>query len=94
MAAQAAARPEDLARFFMERGNAEDVEGLVALYEPNAILAFPSDKITVGREKIRQIQLDQPVEDRRDRRSPACRPRSRREPIRCPELRNLSLRSR
>jgi hypothetical protein len=34
---QRAARPEDLGRFFVERANAGDVEGLVALYEPSAV---------------------------------------------------------
>ena len=33
--------PEDLERFFVERVNAGDVEGLVALYELDAVLAFP-----------------------------------------------------
>lgn len=32
---QPATRPEDPGRFFTERGNAGDVEGLVALYEPD-----------------------------------------------------------
>ena len=34
-----AAQPEDLGRYFLERANAGDVEGLVALYEPEAVLA-------------------------------------------------------
>jgi len=34
-----AQEPEDLARLFNERANAGDVAGLVALYEPNAVLA-------------------------------------------------------
>ena len=38
---QQAARPEDLSRLFVERANAGDVDGLVALYEPDAVLAFP-----------------------------------------------------
>lgn len=33
--------PEDLSRFFVERANAGDVEGLVALYEPESELACP-----------------------------------------------------
>jgi hypothetical protein len=32
-----AARPEDRSRFFVERANAYDVEGLVELYEPDAV---------------------------------------------------------
>ena len=38
---QPAAQPEELGRFFVERANAGDVEGLVALYEPSAVLAVP-----------------------------------------------------
>ncbi|MGH3645956.1 MAG: YybH family protein [Micromonosporaceae bacterium] len=49
-----AARPEDLSRFFVERANAGDVEGLVALYEPDAVLALPAGQITTGSEAIRQ----------------------------------------
>jgi len=48
-----AAQPEDLARFFVERANAGDAEGIAALYEPDAILAFPSGHVTVGQEAIR-----------------------------------------
>jgi ketosteroid isomerase-like protein len=50
-----AMQPEDLDRFFIELANEGDVEGVVALYEPNAVLAFPSGQINVGREKIRQV---------------------------------------
>jgi hypothetical protein len=32
-----AVQPDDLARFFVERANAGDVDGLVALYEPDAV---------------------------------------------------------
>ncbi len=31
--------PDDLEKFFILRANAGDVEGLVALYEPNAVIA-------------------------------------------------------
>ncbi len=40
--------PEDLARFFVSRANAGDVEGLVALYEPDAVLAGPEGRIWSG----------------------------------------------
>lgn len=36
-----ATRPEDITRLFVERANAKDAEGLAALYEPDAVLAFP-----------------------------------------------------
>jgi hypothetical protein len=37
-----AAEPEDLERLYVERVNAGDVEGLVALFEPDAVIAFAS----------------------------------------------------
>ncbi|HUK27479.1 MAG TPA: nuclear transport factor 2 family protein [Candidatus Acidoferrales bacterium] len=50
-----ATKPEDLGRFFMERGNVSDLDGLVELYEPTAVLAFPSGKVTTGRQAIRRV---------------------------------------
>ncbi len=50
-----AARPEDLTRLFVERANAGDAEGLAALYEPDAVLAFPPGHMTVGRQAIRAV---------------------------------------
>lgn len=50
-----ATRPEDLARLFVERGLAGDAEGLAELYEPDAVLGFPSGQSTVGREAIRAV---------------------------------------
>jgi uncharacterized protein (TIGR02246 family) len=49
-----ATEPEDLSRFFLERANAGDVEGVVALYEPDAALAGPSGTVTTGIQAIRQ----------------------------------------
>ncbi len=51
----AAREPEDLGRFFVERANAGDVDGLVALYEPGAVLVFPPGQITTGRDAIRHV---------------------------------------
>jgi ketosteroid isomerase-like protein len=48
-----ALKPEDLARFFTIRANAGDVEGLVALYEPDAVLAGPKGDLIRGTEAIR-----------------------------------------
>ncbi len=45
--------PEDLARFFVMRANTGDVEGLVALYEQDALLAGPDGQIVIGTEAIR-----------------------------------------
>lgn len=50
-----AAQPEDLGRFFIERANAGDVDGLVALYESDAVLAFPPGQVTTGSQAIRQV---------------------------------------
>lgn len=50
---QRANEPEELAEFFVKRANAGDVEGLVALYEPNATLALDAGKVVVGAEAIR-----------------------------------------
>lgn len=43
-----AENPADLARLFLDRANAGDVAGVVALYEADAVLAFPPGQITVG----------------------------------------------
>lgn len=48
-----ALNPEDLARFFTIRANAGDVEGLVALYEPDAVLAGPKGDLIRGTAAIR-----------------------------------------
>jgi uncharacterized protein (TIGR02246 family) len=50
-----ALKPEDIARLFVERVNAGDAEGMAELYEPDAILAFPPGKQTVGRDAIRHL---------------------------------------
>ncbi|GAB6940003.1 YybH family protein [Isoptericola variabilis] len=49
----AALAPNDLGRMFVERANAGDVDGLVALYAPDAVLAFPPGETQVGRDAIR-----------------------------------------
>jgi ketosteroid isomerase-like protein len=50
--------PEDLARFFVSRANAGDVEGLVALYEPHAVLAGREGRLVVGTEAIREFYAE------------------------------------
>lgn len=50
-----AREPEDITRLFVERVNAGDVEGLVALYEPTAVMAYPPGVETVGEEAIRAL---------------------------------------
>jgi ketosteroid isomerase-like protein len=53
-----AAQPEDLGRYFPERANAGDLEGLVALYEPGAVLAFPAGRLTAGQDEIRKVYAE------------------------------------
>jgi ketosteroid isomerase-like protein len=52
---QSAQVPEHLNRFFVERVHAGDVEGLVALYEPDAVLTFLPGQRTVGHDAIRRV---------------------------------------
>lgn len=52
---ETAKEPEDLARLFVRRANAGDAEGLAALYEPDAVLAYPPGSATVGRDAIRAV---------------------------------------
>src|SRR4051794_33139326 len=47
--------PDDLARLLLERLNAADVEGVVKLYEPDAVLALPDGGIVAGHEQIRRF---------------------------------------
>jgi ketosteroid isomerase-like protein len=53
-----AVEPEDLEHLFVERVNAGDVEGLVALYEPDAVIAVPPGNVVIGSETIRQMFSD------------------------------------
>jgi ketosteroid isomerase-like protein len=53
-----AREPEDLGDFFISRANAGDVEGLVALYEPDAVLAFPAGRVSVGHDEIRKAYAE------------------------------------
>ena len=50
-----AERPEDLGRLFQERVNRADLDGLVALYEPEALLDFPPGSVAEGIAAIRQV---------------------------------------
>jgi ketosteroid isomerase-like protein len=50
-----ALNPEDLTRLFVERANAGDPAGVVALYEPDAVIAYPPGGQTVGRQAIREL---------------------------------------
>lgn len=58
MDAERALEPEDLSRLFLERANAGDVEGVVALYEAGAVLAFAPGQVAVGTEAIRRVYAE------------------------------------
>jgi ketosteroid isomerase-like protein len=47
--------PEDLTRLFVERANAGDAAGIAALYEEEAVMAYPPGGQTVGRDAIRSL---------------------------------------
>ena len=53
-----AAEPNDLERYFVERANAGDVDGLVALYETNAVIDPGGGRLAVGHEEIRALLTD------------------------------------
>jgi ketosteroid isomerase-like protein len=57
-AAERALRPEDLDRLFLERASAGDVDGVVDLYEPQAVLVFPPGRPAVGTQAIREVYTD------------------------------------
>lgn len=48
-------QPEDWPRLFTERLNAGDLEGVVALYEPDARFVTPSGETLVGRDRMRLV---------------------------------------
>jgi uncharacterized protein (TIGR02246 family) len=54
---ETAHKPEDITRLFVERANLGDAEGVAALYEKDAVLAFPPGQFTVGRDAIQALYL-------------------------------------
>ena len=50
-----ASKPEDLTRLFVECANARDADGIAALYEEQAVMAYPPGSQTVGRDAIRTL---------------------------------------
>ena len=48
-----AAVPDDLERYFVDRANAGDVDGLVELYEPDACIVCNDGTVVTGRDQIR-----------------------------------------
>jgi len=53
-----AKEPNDLERLFVERANGGDLEGLLALYEPEAVLASGDGAVAVGIEQIREFLVE------------------------------------
>ncbi len=47
--------PNDLEKYFVERANAGDVEGVLALYEPDAIIADGEELVAIGLNQIREF---------------------------------------
>ncbi len=54
---ETAKRPEDLTRLFIARARAGDAEGLVALYEPDAVIAA-GRVVATGHDEIRRFFTD------------------------------------
>ena len=52
---KSAKEPNDLEKYFVERANAGDVEGLVALYEPDAIVSDGKGQVAIGLNQIREF---------------------------------------
>ncbi|MEV6347719.1 nuclear transport factor 2 family protein [Actinoplanes sp. NPDC051851] len=52
---EVANKPEDLTRLFVERANAKDAAGIAALYEEDAVMAWPPGSQTVGRTAIEKL---------------------------------------
>ena len=50
-----AMQPEDVTRLVAQRLNAGDAAGVAALYEPQAVLAYPAGRPVTGRQAIQAI---------------------------------------
>jgi uncharacterized protein (TIGR02246 family) len=50
-----AAKPEDLTRLFVAAANRGDAAGIAALYEEDAVMAYPPGGRTVGRAAIEAL---------------------------------------
>jgi ketosteroid isomerase-like protein len=50
--------PDELARLLLERLNAGDTEGVVELYEDDAVLALPDGRIAEGHQQLRRFYTE------------------------------------
>jgi ketosteroid isomerase-like protein len=50
-----ARRPEDLTRLFVTCANNGDADGIAALYEEHAVMAYPHGGLTNGRRAIQEL---------------------------------------
>ena len=50
--------PQELERLLVARENAGDVDGMVALYEPNAVIDDGEGQLVQGREAIRKFFVE------------------------------------
>lgn len=53
-----AKEPNDLEKYFVERANNGDIEGLLALYESNAVLDCGDGRVFIGIEQIRDYFVE------------------------------------
>src|SRR4051794_18170304 len=50
-----ALHPEDIARLFVARVNSGDLEGILELFEPDAVVAYPVDRPSQGTAALREL---------------------------------------
>ena len=50
--------PQDLERFLVSRQRAGDVEGMLALFEPNAVIDINDRRLTRGQDAIRALYVE------------------------------------
>lgn len=55
---EAARDPQELAQLLVARANSGDIDGMVALYQPDAVLACGQGRLAVGAEAIRRFYAE------------------------------------
>ncbi len=53
-----AKEPNELEILFVDRANTGDIDGLVALYEPDAVLVSDNGEQVIGTDKLREFFAD------------------------------------